>query len=152
MSEHRLPVFNFDELTLLTGERWHPYSLGAERLVLSSEMSTNNKNWVVKYLYSPVHNCLKFSAVLRSYLIDSYTRSKPRSRGTAYFGTISLNNSILIRPAGVSPIWISMNTTGLVDDMFNGKRRVEMAVETRISSDPFRTRYGAPILSNLTRH
>ena len=31
-----------------------------------------------------------------------------------YFGTISLNNSIFMRPAGVSPILTSMKTIGRV--------------------------------------
>lgn len=52
------------------------------------------------FLYSPVQSCLKFSAV---------------------FGTMSLKSSILMRPAGVSPMWISMNTTGrAVDDIGSG--------------------------------
>ena len=44
-------------------------------------------------LCSPVHNWRKFSAVL---------------------GTISSNNSILTRPAGVSPMLMSKKTTGRV--------------------------------------
>ena len=35
---------------------------------------------------------------------------------STHFGTISLKSSIFILPAGVSPIWISMKTTGRVDD------------------------------------
>ena len=32
-----------------------------------------------------------------------------------YFGTMSLNNSIFRRPAGVSPMLMSINTTGLIE-------------------------------------
>lgn len=40
--------------------------------------------------------------------------------GVAYLGTMSLNSSILRRPAGVSPMLMSMKTMGRVveDDMF----------------------------------
>ena len=47
----------------------------------------------VAHRCSPVHSCLKFSAVL---------------------GTISLNSSILMRPADVSPILMSKKTMGRV--------------------------------------
>lgn len=45
-----------------------------------------------QYLHSPVHNCLKFSAV---------------------FGTILENSWNFMRPAGVPPIDTSKNTIGL---------------------------------------
>lgn len=38
-------------------------------------------------------------------------------RRRAYFGTMSLNNSIFILPAGVSPMLMSMKTTGRVGAM-----------------------------------
>ena len=41
------------------------------------------------------------------------------SRQNTHFGTISLNNSILSLPAGVSPILTSMKTTGLVIDVIS---------------------------------
>ena len=41
------------------------------------------------------------------------------SRQNTHFGTISLNNSILSLPAGVSPILTSMKTTGLVTDVIS---------------------------------
>jgi hypothetical protein len=93
---------------------------------------------------SPVHSCLKFSAVLELsvgftapnarvsslrpqipslVVYDVYDRSgldpiAPLARNVApsprltHFGTISLNSSILILPAGVSPIETSKKTMG----------------------------------------
>jgi hypothetical protein len=62
------------------------------------------------YLYSPVHSCLKFSAVL--YIHPHHIRAVNVFRNQTYLGTTSLNNSNFILPAGVSPIWMSMKTTG----------------------------------------
>lgn len=68
------------------------------------------------YLHSPVHSCLKFSAVL-----ENSIRTAHGYRGQAAatnFGTMSLKSSILILPAGVSPMLISMKTIGrVVEDM-----------------------------------
>ena len=66
------------------------------------------------HLYSPVHNCRKFSAVLCLNCNSEHGWLVHIGRVT-HFGTMSLNNSIFNRPAGVSPILISMNTMGLVE-------------------------------------
>lgn len=60
---------------------------------VSLSLDINYMNHGVAHLYSPVHSCRKFSAVL---------------------GTISLNSSIFRRPAGVSPMLTSMKTMGRV--------------------------------------
>jgi hypothetical protein len=66
------------------------------------------------YRYSPVHNCRKFSAVLSTQL-RNVCEIKEEPCATD-FGTISLNNSIFNLPAGVSPMLISMNTIGRVEE------------------------------------
>lgn len=40
---------------------------------------------------------------------------------TGHLGTISLNSSIFSLPAGVSPILMSMKTTGRVEDDMSGR-------------------------------
>ena len=75
------------------------------------------------YLYSPVHSCLKFSAVLQKW--SSFIGALRSKSWLAYFGTISLKSSILSLPAGVSPICISIKTMGrVVEDMMEVLKRV----------------------------
>ena len=69
-----------------------------------------------------MHNCLKFSAVL-DYEQRQGFRGIDAVNSLTDFGTISLNSSIFSRPAGVSPILMSINTTGRVlDDIFSQAR------------------------------
>ena len=67
-----------------------------------------------KHLNSPVHSCLKFSAVLYNpNNFDDQSTGLDEMRGTD-LGTISLNSSIFSLPTGVSPILMSMKTMGRV--------------------------------------
>jgi hypothetical protein len=64
-----------------------------------------------RHLYSPVHSCLKFSAVLYPPKHQNLLEDESEWHD---LGTTSLNSSIFIRPAGVSPMLISKNTMGRV--------------------------------------
>ena len=77
-------------------------------------------------------------------MIDEHasTPFDPRSL-VAHLGTISLKSSIFIRPAGVSPIWMSMNTTGRDPDVV-----VALALIVKVASFIDQVRYRSQRLKN----
>ena len=100
---------------VLTCEKSHSYSLVDERPVYHV-LDLIRKSTCYKddseHLHSPVQSCLKFSAVLTERYGAAHMSSRQMPK--TYFGTISLKSSILTRPAGVSPIFMSMKTIGRV--------------------------------------
>ena len=68
----------------------------------------------MKSLFSPVFARAHLPEVLSSPVAIVEPPTQNPSVWEAYLGTISLNSSNFIRPAGVSPIWMSMKTIGRV--------------------------------------
>lgn len=67
----------------------------------------------------------------------------------AYLGTISLNSSNFIRPAGVSPIWISIKTIGRVVEGDEEAMVVVVEHDVRRARRPIGTTVFVGILTKL---
>lgn len=66
----------------------------------------------------PVLSRTELSKVFRCSNVGMGVREGKNQIVLTHLGTMSLKSSIFILPAGVSPIWMSMKTTGrVVDDM-----------------------------------